>query len=125
MTSGTDQRVLSARAVAAAPLVGAPPVLAAPRVAGALYRRLLLWAFTTFNVLRLFTYLPTMWAIHQSARSDQHSLITWIGWTLANLTMALWLFERSGHKLDGAVAVNVGNALLCAAVTLLIVGYRF
>ena len=102
------------------------PVLVqrAPGSWRATYLCLLLWSFTVFNVLRLLTYLPTLWAIHESARSDQHSLLTWIGWTLSNLTMALWLYEKSNHRVDGAVAVNVGNAAMCAIASLLIAWYR-
>jgi len=84
----------------------------------------LLWSFTAFNLLRLVTYLPTLWAIHASARSDQHSLLTWIGWALSNLTMALWLYERSQHRIDAAVAINIGNAAMCGATALLIAWYR-
>ena len=32
-------------------------------------------------------YLPTIWAIHRSADSSQHSLWTWCTWLGANLTM--------------------------------------
>lgn len=103
----------------------APPPAAAPaRGWRSAYLSVLLWAFVTFNVLRLLTYLPMLWAIHTSARADQHSLLTWVGWTLSNLTMALWLHERSPHRLDGAVLLNFGNAAMCAIASLLIAWYR-
>ena len=90
----------------------------------AVYLSVLLWSFAVFNALRLLSYLPTLWAIHASGRSDQHSLLTWVGWTLSNLTMALWLYEKSQHRLDGAVALNFGNAAMCGVASLLIVWYR-
>jgi hypothetical protein len=96
----------------------------APRPWRTTYLCVLLWSFTVFNVLRLLTYAPTLWALHESGRSDQHSLFTWVGWTLSNLTMALWLYEKSQHRLDGAVAVNFGNAAMCAIASLLIIWYR-
>lgn len=88
------------------------------------YLQVLLWTFAVFNVLRLLTYLPTLWAIHVSAQSDQHSLLTWTGWTMSNLTMALWLYEKSAHEIDSAVALNLGNAVMCAATVLVILWYR-
>lgn len=102
-----------------------PPDPASPACAWrAVYLRALLWSFTAFNLLRLATYLPTLWAIHNSARSDQHSLVTWIGWTFSNLTMALWLYEKSDHRVDAAVAINLGNAAMCAIASALIGWYR-
>ena len=89
------------------------------------YLRVLLWSFTLFNLVRLATYVPTIWAIGASGQSDQHSLVTWIGWTLSNLTMALWLYERGGQRMDGAVALNFGNALMCGVIGGLITWYRW
>ena len=42
----------------------------------------------------------------------------------ANASMAAWLYENNGRRLDKAVAVNTGNALMCAATTALICCYR-
>jgi hypothetical protein len=92
--------------------------------ARSVYQTLLLWSFTVFDVLRLLTYLPTLWAPHESQRSDQHSLLTWLGWMLSNLTMALWLHEKAGRRLDAAAALNFGSAALCGATALLIACYR-
>lgn len=88
-------------------------------------RRLLDWAFTVCNGARLFAYLPTLWAIHSSAGSSQHSLWTWGIWLVSNLTMAAWLFERSGSRTDRAVAVSAANALMCLAGVLLIAWHRW
>jgi hypothetical protein len=85
---------------------------------------LLDWAFTGFNSLRVFAYLPTLWAIHTSAGSGQHSLWTWCIWFAANLTMALWLARRDGWRLSFAAVVNGANAVMCAAGVALIVWYR-
>ena len=97
-------------------------LVAAPRPA--LYPKLLNWSFTVFNSTRLITYLPTMWAVHTSGDSSQHSLWTWLAWVGANASMAAWLYENNGRRLDKAVAVNIGNALMCAATTALICCYR-
>jgi len=104
---------------------------ATPRTAAGLPQRgrvtylvVLAWAFAAFNAVRLLTYLPTIWAIHEHAASDQHSLLTWAAWTGANLTMGLWLYEMAGHRLDRAALVNFGNAAMCFATGMVILLYR-
>ena len=89
-----------------------------------LYLRLLDWAFTLFNSVRVAAYLPTLWALHVSGDSSQHSLWTWATWVGANATMAAWLYEHNGRTLNRAVVVNVGNALMCLATVILIVAHR-
>lgn len=89
------------------------------------YLALLTWAFTLFNSVRVFSYLPTLWAIHTSGDSGQHSLVTWLTWLGANVTMALWLYEHSGQSCNRAVMVNVGNAVMCLATSVLIAWHRF
>lgn len=84
----------------------------------------LAWAFTFFNAVRLLTYLPTLWAIHTSAASEQHSLLTWLAWFGANLTMGLWLREQADRRLDRAALVNFGNAAMCLVTAVVIVLYR-
>lgn len=84
----------------------------------------LCWAFTFFNSARVLAYLPTLWAIHASGDSSQHSLWTWITWFCANATMAAWLHERGNGEVNRAVCVNCVNALMCAAAIALIVWYR-
>lgn len=111
--------------------ITAPPVdarreIAAPGSALGPTRRLV-WlgrAFTLFNSARMFAYVPTFWAIHASADSSQHSLLTWVAWLCANLTMGLWLRERDGH-MHRAVVVNLCNALMCLCGVALIVWYRY
>lgn len=88
------------------------------------YLLLLGWAFTLLNSVRVLTYLPTMWAIQASGDSAQHSVITWLTWAGANLTMAAWLYEQAGQRLNRAVMVNIGNAAMCLATTALIVWHR-
>jgi hypothetical protein len=92
----------------------------APRGA---YLWLLTWAFTLFSSLRMVAYLPTLWAIHSTGDSSQHSLWTWGSWLGANLTMAAWLYERDG-RIDRAVLVSIGNAAMCLAAVVLIAGHR-
>ncbi len=65
-----------------------------------------------FNSTRVRCYLPTIWAIHASGESSQHSLRTWLAWVGANLSMALWLVEQNGRRLSKAAVVNFGNAAI-------------
>ena len=89
-----------------------------------LYLRLLTWAFTLFSSVRIVSYLPTLWALHASGDSSQHSLWTWLTWVGANATMAAWLYEQNGRRMNAAIAVNVGNASMCMATAALIIAYR-
>ncbi|GHC81053.1 hypothetical protein GCM10007320_23190 [Pseudorhodoferax aquiterrae] len=88
------------------------------------YLRWLAWAFALFSTARVAAYLPTLLAIVQSASSTQHSLWTWVTWTGANATMAAWLYEHNGQRLDKAVAVSLCNASMCLLITGAIVLYR-
>lgn len=88
------------------------------------YPAVLTWLFTLFNSIRVLAYLPTLLAIFASGDSSQHSLLTWITWVGANATMAAWLYEHNGRRLNRAIAVNVCNALMCLATSILIVAYR-
>jgi hypothetical protein len=112
--------------------LGAPEAPAAVRtrtrsrsrlLAGAL--RVLPWAFAFFNSVRLLSYLPTLWAIHSQGDASQHSLITWLTWAGANATMAAWLYENNGLRIDRAVAINLCNTAMCLATAALIVAYRW
>jgi len=69
-------------------------------------------------------YLPTVLAIIESGNSSQHSLLTWITWLGANSTMAAWLYEHNGRRINKAVMVNIGNSTMCLATTLVIVYFR-
>jgi hypothetical protein len=98
---------------------------AAPRPAPpSTYLALLTWAFTLFNSVRTLAYLPTMWSIWASGDSSQHSLWTWGTWLGANTTMAAWLYEHNGRRINRVVTVNIGNAAMCAATVVLIVAHR-
>lgn len=88
------------------------------------YRAALTWAFTFFSAVRVLSYLPTMWTLWQSGDSSQHSLWTWCARFCANLTMSLWLIDRIGARIDRAAWVNLGNAVMCLAVIVLIVVER-
>jgi len=92
--------------------------------ARATYLAVLTWAFTLFSSLRVVSYLPTMWAIQASGDSSQHSLWTWLTWLGGNLTMAAWLYEHNGQRLDRAAIVNLVNATMCAGTVVLIVAHR-
>ncbi len=93
-------------------------------VPGRLYLQVLGWAFALFNATRTASYLPTLWAIYASGDSSQHSLFTWISWLGANMTMAAWLYEHNGRRFNAAIAVNIGNAIMCLVTTVLIVVFR-
>ncbi len=89
------------------------------------YVRALALAFTLFNAVRVVAYLPTMVNIWHSGQSDQHSLVTWLTWLGANSTMAFWLYEHNGGRVDRTVLVNIGNAVMCAVTVGLIAWFRF
>ena len=82
-------------------------------------------AFALFNGLRIVAYLPTLAAIQTSGQADQHSLFTWLTFLGANLTMALWLHEQNGRRINRAVAVNAFNALMCGAIAASIAWLRW
>jgi hypothetical protein len=91
----------------------------------AVYLSVLTWSFTLFNSIRVLAYLPTVLAIVQSGNSDQHSVWTWCCWVGANATMAGWLYEHNGQKINRAALVNMGNAVMCSVTLALIVIHRF
>lgn len=105
--------------------MSAAPIVSRPALQSPAYLAVLTWLFTLFNSVRVLSYVPTMWAIYLSADSSQHSVLTWACWFGANATMAAWLYEHNGRRIDRAVAVNIGNAGMCLATLLLIVAYRF
>lgn len=92
--------------------------------ASSAYLVALTWLFTLFNSVRVLAYLPTLLAIFNSGNSSQHSLLTWVTWVGANTTMAAWLYEQNGRRMNRAVAVNACNSLMCIATSILIVAYR-
>ncbi len=89
-----------------------------------LYSSLLSWAFALFSSTRLITYLPTLWAIHISGDSSQHSLLTWLAWLGSHATTAAWLYEDSGRRVNKVIAVTCGNAVMCLVTSVLILVYR-
>ena len=86
---------------------------------------LLSGSFALFNSLRVVAYLPTLLAIQSSGHADQHSLFTWLTFLGANLTMALWLHEQNGRRVNRAVAVNAFNAFMCGAIAASIAWLRW
>jgi hypothetical protein len=88
------------------------------------YLAVLTCLFALFNAARLVSYLPTLWAIWSVGDSQQHSLLTWLIWTGANVTMATWLYEQDGRRVTRSVAVNACNAAMCVATSVLIVAVR-
>lgn len=106
--------------VSAPMLVPAAP----PRAQPSLYLAVLGTAFALFGTLRIVSYLPTLMAIVASGDSSQHSLWTWGIWLGSNLTMAAWLYEQCGRRIDRAIGLSLCNAAMCAAAVVLIVFYR-
>lgn len=100
----------------------APP--ATPPASGNCGTSLLIWTFTIFNFLRILAYLPTIEAILVTGESDQHSLVTWLIFFGANVTMCCWLYEEAGRRFNQAGLTNCGNALMCGVICLLIVWTR-
>jgi len=84
----------------------------------------LVWTFTIFNFLRIVAYLPTIEAILVTGESDQHSLLTWVIFFGANVTMCCWLYEEAGRRLNQAGLTNCGNAFMCGVICLLITWTR-
>ncbi|HLL09546.1 MAG TPA: hypothetical protein VK570_00690 [Rubrivivax sp.] len=97
---------------------------ARPSRARSVYLAMLTGAFTVFNSVRILAYLPTLWAIHITGDSSQHSLWTWLTWMGANATMAAWLYETNGQRLSRAAVINACNAVMCMMTVVLIVGHR-
>lgn len=114
-----------ARRVASAGPRAALTASAVARGARLRYLTALAWAFSLFSTLRLLAYLPTLWAIQASGDASQHSLLTWLTWLGANLTMAAWLYEQGGQRLSRAVLVNACNAAMCAAICVLVALVRW
>lgn len=90
--------------------------LAPPQPPGSVRLSLLSAAFALFNSLRIVAYLPTLAVIHSSGQTDQHSIFTWLTFFGAYLTMALWLHEQNGRRMNCAIAVNAFNAFMCGAI---------
>lgn len=88
------------------------------------YLAALTWLFTLFNSVRVLAYLPTLWAIVASGDSSQHSLLTWVTWIGTNATMAAWLYEHNGRRVNRAIAVNLCNTMMCLTMSIVIVAYR-
>ena len=110
-----------------------PPASTAPPLADTVPRRIgwrawylqgLTWAFMLLTAARLVAYAPTVWAIVLSRDSSQHSLWTWLTWVGANATMAAWLYEHNGHRMDKAIGVSLANAAACLLTTGVILWFR-
>jgi len=74
--------------------------------------------FTVFNTLRVVSYLPQMYKIARDATGAAAiSYSTWILWTAANGSTAIYSFTNLG---DITLAWTNGlNTLCCAAVIML------
>lgn len=97
---------------------------AAPQAASR-YRSVLTWLFAVFSFTRVLAYLPTLWSIFATGNSSQHSLVTWLTWVGANATMAAWLYEQNGRRVNRAITVSSRNAVMCAAIATAVAWFRF
>jgi hypothetical protein len=93
--------------------------------ARAAYLKTLTLAFALFSSVRVVAYLPTIWAIHQTGDSSQHSIWTWLTWAGANVTMAAWLYEENSQRPNRAIVVSLCNAAMCGTTTALIAFHRW
>lgn len=116
-------RFYALAAAAAASAAALAWMVAAPTVADwhGLYMRTLAAAFVFWNSVRILTYLPTMrLLVRRGASGRDYSVLTWASWTCSNGTLALYLFEVGGHRIDSLVVLNGGNALMCMLTCALI-----
>lgn len=80
-------------------------------------------AFALFGTLRIVSYLPTLMAISVSGDSSQHSLWTRGIWFGSHVTLAAWLYEQAGRRIDHAIGLSLCNAAMSAAALVLIAFY--
>jgi len=88
------------------------------------YVRALGWLFVAFNFARVLTYLPSIWLVHASGDSSQHSAVTWMTWVGANLTMLAWLYEQNGRRIDRSVLATGVNTAMCISMLAVILWVR-
>lgn len=81
-----------------------PP--ATPAASGNRGTSLLIWTFTIFNFLRILAYLPSIEAILVTGESAQHSLLTWLIFFGANVTMCCWLYAEAGRRFNQRTSVE-------------------
>ncbi len=90
-----------------------------------LYLTALAWAYVFWNSVRILTYLPTLRMLLKPGASAEHySVTTWASWVCSNGTLALYLFETSGHRFDSLVLLNTGNTIMCFLTCMLILRLR-
>lgn len=115
----------AAAAATATPAAAAPsPAAREAATRRGPYLRCVHWLFLVSSSGRLFAYLPTILTLWEQRSSNQHSLITWLVFAVANASMAAWLYEQHGRRLDRAILVSMGNAVMCTATAVLILTYR-
>ncbi len=90
-----------------------------------LYRKWLARLFACTSALRIASYLPVVTAIVASGDSAQHSLFAWGLWLISHLTMAAWMYEQNQRRSNTAIAVVLGNAVMCGLTLALVAWYRF
>ena len=69
-------------------------------------------AFTVFNSLRVFFYLPQfLKLVKQKHNLDSHSLFMWFSWIFANATVAIYFVQLAGW--DEKALLNIANSFMC------------
>jgi fatty acid desaturase len=78
-------------------------------------------AFCFFNIMRVFTYIPTIKKLMQpGCTGDGQSLLTWITWICANATLGLHLYVIAGYHVNDVVWLSVGNVIMCTICAVLV-----
>jgi hypothetical protein len=71
--------------------------------------------YILFNSARVLSYIPQILAVSKEQNNlSAISLVTWLFWTLANLTTGLYIQLNAPDPL--LEAMNYGNAACCAIV---------
>lgn len=69
-------------------------------------------AFTVFNALRVWFYIPSFrLMVKQKNNLQSHSLFTWASWIFANATVGIYFVILSG--IDEKAILNFANAFMC------------
>jgi hypothetical protein len=86
-----------------------------------LYATVLSWAFLLTNSLRVFTYLPTIKKLlRPDVTGDCQSQLTWLLWTVSNITLTLHLFEVNHRHFNEMILISAANALMCGVCLCLV-----
>jgi hypothetical protein len=70
--------------------------------------------FCIFNVVRIFTYLPTVVKLRAAGcTGDGQSIWTWACWILANSSLSYYAYISSKYQVTDFVWISIMNSLMC------------